>query len=80
LNAAEGLIIIETTAVAEEGQLPSVVNVTVYVFTPLALTSIKPVRVSRKIKPEGDDVNTPVLPPVMLAKGSEPAWHKMAGE
>ena len=58
---------------------PEVMKVIVYVFTRLALTSIKPEALFRKIKPEGEAENVPEAPPVILAATSIPDWHKDDG-
>lgn len=68
-----------TLVVLKEEHIPLVVKVMVYVLVVLALTSIKPVILSKNINPIGLDVNTPVAPPVIFAAGSVPVWHKVEG-
>jgi hypothetical protein len=59
--------------VDDEGQTPFVLKVTVYVCgAVLALKSISPVDVFKKVTPAGEAVKVPVAPPVMVAKGSVP--------
>lgn len=58
---------------------PEVIKVIVYVFSRLALKSIKPEVLSRKTNPEGEAENIPVAPPVILAVTSEPDLHNDEG-
>jgi hypothetical protein len=72
LNVATGAKIIITLVELLDGQIPFVVNVTVYVFIVLALTSIRPVEVFRNTRPGGVDEKVPVVPPVIFAGWSVP--------